>query len=175
MFSGEIMSMQRKSRSRILKSYLLVAPALLIIAALIACFAFVARARTELLRPTQTDSPALSAKPVSMTSSAATPLRDNQASGQRMEPLIIKLRRTGFEPAEITRLQGRFLLAFDNLTGADEIDLQLNHETGNKLHEVRMPRGQVRWRQALDLHPGRYVLSVVDHPEWVCQLTITAR
>jgi hypothetical protein len=90
-----------------------------------------------------------------------------------MGALIIRLRRTGFEPAEIERPQGRFLLAFDNRTGEDEIVLQLKRETGNKLHEVRMPRGTVRWRKALDIPAGRYLLSVADHPDWVCRITIT--
>jgi hypothetical protein len=91
-----------------------------------------------------------------------------------MGDLIIKLRRTGFEPANVSRPRGRVLLAFDNLTGADEITLQLKQETGNKLHEVRMPRGTVRWRKALDVPAGRYILSVAEHPEWVCHITITA-
>lgn len=112
---------------------------------------------------------------VAPTSVPVSPMTSLDDEKKWLEPLSIKLRRTGFEPSEITRTKGRFLLAFDNRTGADEIVLQLSRESGDKLHEVKMPRGTVRWRQALDLHPGTYVLSVTDHPEWVCRLTITAR
>lgn len=104
----------------------------------------------------------------------AAPRPGTEAAGNQMGDLIIKLRRTGFEPANVSRPRGRVLLAFDNLTGADEITLQLKQETGNKLHEVRMPRGTVRWRKALDVPAGRYILSVAEHPEWVCHITITA-
>jgi hypothetical protein len=120
-----------------------------------------------------TDLRAPTAKTVEPASLSATTTAGVATVQKRLDALIIKLRRTGFEPSALTLPKGRFLLAFDNHTGEDEIIVQLKQETGNKLHEVRMPRGNVRWRQALDLHPGSYRLSVVDRPEWVCRLTIT--
>ena len=166
------MTVRDTQRSRNLTSLLPAAAAGLIAVVVLALSALAVRARTEAARPAEAGSTALAASPVSMR--AARAVNGNADPKQRMGVLVVKLRRTGFEPSELTRPRGRFLLAFDNQSGADEIILRLQHETGNKLHEVHMPRGSVRWRQALDLHPGRYLLSVNGHPEWICHLTITA-
>jgi hypothetical protein len=171
----KIMSTQQRSMMKTMTAYTRgVSPAAMVVGALLLISSMAAGARTWLRAPvagttvTTTKAPAPAHLPAAPPPGAA-------AVKDRLEALIVKLRRTGFEPTEVTRSQGSFLLAFDNLTGEDEIDLRLEQETGNKLHEVRMPRGNVRWRQALDLHPGRYVLSVADHPEWACHITITAR
>lgn len=94
---------------------------------------------------------------------------------ERLETERITIRPDGFEPAQITRAQGEFILAADNLSGLREVTLILEHETGKRVHERRVPLEQFKWRARLDLNPGRYVIREVDHPEWACALTITPK
>ena len=88
---------------------------------------------------------------------------------------LITLRRTGFDPRQITRPQKQFVLAVDNLTGQDEIVLRLDREAGNRLQEVRVPKEKLNWRVWVDLPPGNYLLTEARHPNWVCRITITPR
>lgn len=94
---------------------------------------------------------------------------------ERIEAERITLRQSGFEPREISRPHGRFLLAFDDRSGLEDVTLSLSRQTGERMREVRFDKNKERWRETLNLAPGRYQLSVTNHPEWVCSLTITAR
>jgi hypothetical protein len=91
-----------------------------------------------------------------------------------VETEVVTLRPTGFEPAEITRPAGEFILMVENATG-HPVSLSFSRETGERLHEVRATREQPDWNELEDLQPGRYLLTEADHPEWVCRVTITAR
>jgi hypothetical protein len=94
---------------------------------------------------------------------------------ERLETERITLRPDGFEPAQITRPQGEFILAADNLSGLREVALILEHERGERVRERRVSLEQFKWRARLDLHPGRYVVREADHPGWTCVLTITPK
>src|SRR5437763_9145966 len=59
----------------------------------------------------------------------------SQAQTDRVEVELITARSAGFEPAEITRPSGRFILAVDNRTELDELVLRLEQEHGNSLRE----------------------------------------
>jgi hypothetical protein len=62
----------------------------------------------------------------------------------------------------------------DNRTGHD-LNFRLARDAGELLHEIPSSREQLDWNEVLDLQPGRYVLSELNHPEWTCSITITAR
>ena len=91
-----------------------------------------------------------------------------------LEAEHITLRRTGFEPAEINRPVGRFLLAIDNMSAIGGISFRLLNQNGARLQEFPSNR-RYRLRQVIDLPPGQYSLAVINHPEWVCRITLTAR
>jgi hypothetical protein len=94
---------------------------------------------------------------------------------QRVEAELITLTPSGFEPSEINRTEGRFLLAVDNRSGIREITLRLERENGGRLQEIRLPIGKLDWRHWVDLPPGRYILAEAGHSEWICSITITSR
>ena len=94
---------------------------------------------------------------------------------ERPETERVTLRPTGFEPAQITRPQGEFILAADNLSGLREVTLILERETGERVREQRVNVERFKWRAQLTLHPGRYLVREANHPEWVCALTITPK
>lgn len=88
---------------------------------------------------------------------------------------LITITPRGFEPAEITRSKGIFLLAVDNRSGLDEVTLRHDRVAGNRLHETRVPRKELDWSEVFDLNPGQYVLTEANHPQWACRFTITAQ
>ena len=103
--------------------------------------------------------------------------RPDSAVQQRsslIESELITTTARGFEPAEITRPQGRFILMIDNRT-ATEMNFRLLRDNGQPLHAVRSTREEPDWNELLDLRPGRYVLTELNHPEWTCSIVITAR
>ncbi len=87
---------------------------------------------------------------------------------------LIDLRRTGFEPNEIKRPAGRFLLGVNNRTGLTDLSLMLLHQSGRSAAGKRLSKLKT-WRQVVDLQPGRYVLREANHRDWVCHITITER
>lgn len=89
------------------------------------------------------------------------------------EAEVVKILPTGFEPRQITRPRGEFLLVVSNRTGLDDVDWRLDREAGGRLHAVRMSEGRLVSKQHTDLPPGTYVLTEAGHPDWVCRITIT--
>ena len=96
-------------------------------------------------------------------------------TGEPLEAELIVIRPSGFEPSQVTRPAGRFILAVENRSGLDEVDLRLDREAGNRLQQVRVPRSKLDWSGVVDPPPGTYVLTEASHPDWSCRITITAR
>ena len=115
---------------------------------------------------------ALTKTPATTTDPVTPPVAHSQ---NRLEAARVTLRPTGFEPEQITRPAGRFLLAVNDRSGKEDVTLLLVQGTGDRLNEVRM-RERARkheWRQVVNLPPGRYELREASNPEHVCQITIT--
>jgi uncharacterized protein (DUF58 family) len=107
---------------------------------------------------------------------SARPGANAPGSGtERIEATVITVRPNGFEPAEITRPKGRFILAVNNRTLSTDLELQLERENGNHVREVKVHRNRPNWREVVDLPPGQYVLREASHPDWACRITITAQ
>lgn len=154
--------------SRTIRRFLL--PTLLLTAAALA--AGVWRVGYALDARTQ---PSLGAVP-SATSPAAWDKR--QMHAQQNGPLqseLITITPIGFDPAEVTRPAGRFILAVDNRSGLEEVTLVLRDEGGQELLRERVPRETLDWSSTVNLAPGSYLLSEADHPAWGCRLTLTNR
>jgi hypothetical protein len=105
----------------------------------------------------------------------ASPTVNAQLNIQRVEVEVITVRRDGMEPKEITRPMGRFILGVDNRSGLRDLALRLEGGPTRTRLERSIPSKKLAWRKALDLLPGNYTLSEASHPDWVCQITITAR
>lgn len=86
---------------------------------------------------------------------------------------VITIYPTGFNPAELTRPKGKFLLLINDRSGLEALDLRLLRENGDGEREARTGRNQPRWSGLVNLQPGRYRLTEADHPEWSCLITIT--
>lgn len=105
--------------------------------------------------------------------SAELPVSPQESSGgKRLEAEIITITSTGFEPTEITRPAGRFLLAIQDRTGFEELTLQVNREGSNAQFLVPTRKKRRAWRDAINPPSGRYLLTEANHPEWRCLITI---
>lgn len=91
------------------------------------------------------------------------------------EAILITFQPYGFEPSEVTLKAEPFLLAVDNRSGVHEPMFRVNRVAGGRLHEVKMAKGRLAWRQLVNLSPGDYVLTEATHPDLVCRITITPR
>ncbi|MEN3329834.1 MAG: hypothetical protein V7638_4641 [Acidobacteriota bacterium] len=100
---------------------------------------------------------------------------DQKPRLSNMAALPIALRMNGFAPVEIERPAGEFFISVTNLTDSPDLVFRLDRENGERLHSANAPREMRAWRQSLRLTPGTYLLSVPDHPEWSCRITITAQ
>jgi hypothetical protein len=95
-------------------------------------------------------------------------------SPDRIQAELITVRPTGFEPSQITRPKGAFVLAVDNRSGLEEIELRLDREDGGREHQVNMRGKKLDWREVVTLNPGSYILREANHSNWACHITITA-
>jgi hypothetical protein len=111
-------------------------------------------------------------RPAESTSFKEEPIGEKPSSPSKLEAEILVLRPDGFQPREIRRPPGRFLLALQNQSKAEELSLTLTPEGGNPLRQVRFENKQSKLREVLELTPGRYVLTEANHPEWTCSIEI---
>jgi len=88
---------------------------------------------------------------------------------------LITVTPTGFEPSELTRPKGRFLLAIDNQSGLDEVEFYFERETAGRVNVPLSRRGRLAWREIVDLTPGTYLLRATNDESWRCRITITAQ
>lgn len=109
------------------------------------------------------------------TSNGLEDIANLQRTGDELEVEVLTLNAAGFDPAEMKRPAGRFMLAITNRTDENELSLELNQVAGNKLHSVRMGRGRTRSLSDLNLAPGEYILSERNHPRWICRLSISPK
>ena len=93
----------------------------------------------------------------------------------QLETELVTITPAGFEPGEITRPQGRFMLAIDNRSGLDEVDLYVERETVGRVNVALSRKGKLAWRETVDFPPGHYVLRAANDESWRCAITITPR
>jgi hypothetical protein len=94
---------------------------------------------------------------------------------ESLEAEVITIRRNGFDPKQIRRAAGRFMVVVNNRSGLPEVSLRLERLAGSRLRDVRIDRKKLDWNSVLDLTPGTYKLTEARHPTWACEITITPR
>ncbi len=93
--------------------------------------------------------------------------RDNVMEGESFT-----LTPRGFEPGEVTRDGGPFVLNINNRSGLRSVEFLLTQENGSEVRNVQISKGKLYWRGVVNLPPGRYKLSEVSRSDWVCHLHI---
>lgn len=97
--------------------------------------------------------------------------RNNAPIPTNIQVETFRLGFNGFEPKEITRRPGPFVLGIDNYNSRNA-SFELVRDDGNTAHKINWPTGQTRYRKLLHLPPGDYLLREVNHPDWTAQITI---
>lgn len=99
-------------------------------------------------------------------------LVQQQKKKAQLEAEIITITPHGFEPSEITRPAGSFVLFIEDRSGFEQVSPQLTRLAGLRVFNLRIPREQPDWSDVVNLQPGVYLLTDSDHPTWSCRVTI---
>jgi hypothetical protein len=140
---------------------------LLIVALMLCCATLIVRAHRKLNSEGQFTSVAAGV-PLS------TPVKAAQGgTSPRNRAVYFRITPLGIEPAELTLPAGRYLVAIDNDSGFNALDVKIDKEGGPRLGNAQLPSGRRKWREFVDFTPGRHVLTDPTDTKRVCYLTIT--
>ncbi len=89
-----------------------------------------------------------------------------------LEVELVTLRPSGFEPVEITRPRGAFVLFVDDRTQRESSTLNLMRVSGERMKEARTSKNRSEWHDLIDLTPGVYLLVDEVSSQSRCQITI---
>jgi hypothetical protein len=95
-----------------------------------------------------------------------------QNASDDLEVELITLRPEGFEPLQITRPKGLFVLVVDDRSGKEGSSLTLQRLKGERLRDLKTNRKKSEWYDLINLPPGDYILSDAENPERRCQITL---
>jgi hypothetical protein len=90
----------------------------------------------------------------------------------KLEVELITLRTSGFEPAQIVRPKGQFILLVDDRSGKEDSLLSLESLRGEKVRDINTKRMKFEWHDIINLPPGDYVLTSTAYTNSRCQITI---
>lgn len=97
------------------------------------------------------------------------------APAEEPDEVALTLRQEGFDPEEVVRPAGSFMLSVDNRSGVEKLTLILKRGNGSKVVEVRLLNGNGDWSELVELQPGRYTLTEADHPGWQCVFLVNEK
>ncbi|MCU1268640.1 MAG: hypothetical protein JWM21_4958 [Acidobacteria bacterium] len=94
-----------------------------------------------------------------------------EAPKQRIEGEVIVLNWTGFEPREISRSAGPFLLLISNYSHLPVATLVLERE-GKAIRSILLAENKRHWSDTVDLPSGTYILREATHSNWYCKINL---
>ena len=109
---------------------------------------------------------------------ALTPETDHSPStaqggkGERLEVEVVTITPDGFDPQEIERPAGPFVLSVTNRSGSDLLNLRIDSEQHGRFRDKALPLNTPYWRERINPPRGRYVVTEADHPEWTLTFVI---
>jgi hypothetical protein len=108
---------------------------------------------------------------------ASQPAAESTAatSGQTNDLIATTLSPTGFSPTGLSHAAGRFNLRVNNKSRQQKISLRLSKSDGEKLTEVQLTDKVRGWTEPVELAPGNYTLTEANHPDWACNIEVTAQ
>jgi hypothetical protein len=91
---------------------------------------------------------------------------------QKLEIEAVTITPDGFEPQQIERPAGPFILSVTNQSGADELNVRIETEQHERFREKSLPLLTRYWRERINPPPGKYVITEENHPEWTLTFII---
>jgi hypothetical protein len=91
---------------------------------------------------------------------------------ERIPVLILNIDRDGFGRRSLEIPVRRFFLVLRNGTGLRDLAVSFDRVSGEKIKDVSLQSRRMRTATLMDLGPGSYKLSAVNHPDWTFEITI---
>jgi hypothetical protein len=107
--------------------------------------------------------------------STSAPLKQIAQADANSVPqgLRFELRPSGFIPAENEITTGKYMLLLQNRSGLADLNFTLEREDHDRVAQSDQHRRD--WTTKVQLAPGTYILSELNHPEWRSVIRVTAR
>lgn len=102
-------------------------------------------------------------------------IKAQAASTPPVKAIYFRITSKGIEPSELKLSPGRYLVAVDNDSGFNTVDLKIDKEAGPRLGTAQFPAGQRKWRGFVEFTPGKIIFSEPGNPKRGCQITITEK
>ncbi len=106
----------------------------------------------------------------------------SQQEDEANEVEVVVISPIGFEPKEITRPKGAFILDVVNLSGLDQLNVEVTIDSANGQNPAEKPvySGTVSldrqdWNVKANVPPGRYQIVEANHPNdlnWILTVNI---
>jgi hypothetical protein len=93
-------------------------------------------------------------------------------AAQGQERAVIRVLTSGFNPAEVSGEAGSYRVAVTRPSGEEEVKLELRSASGELIQELVMPQQKLDWTTLIELQRGSYTLRVVNHPQWMCRISV---
>ena len=97
---------------------------------------------------------------------------NNLPAQEKEERAVIRLLTSGFSQTEVSGTGGQYRLVATRSSREEEIVLQLKRENGELVEELTMPQEKLNWTTLIELEAGSYTLTVNNHPQWMCHITV---
>lgn len=91
---------------------------------------------------------------------------------QKLEIEAVTITPDGFEPQQIERPAGPFILSVTNQSGVDALNVRIETEQHSRFSEKTLPLITPYWRERINPPPGKYFITEENHPEWMLTLII---
>jgi hypothetical protein len=88
-----------------------------------------------------------------------------------LEVELVTLRASGFEPAQVTRPKGPFVLFIEDRSGKEHSSFTLQQVAGEHLRQVNTTRTKFESYEVVDLPLGDYLLTNAN-TDSICRFTI---
>ena len=92
-----------------------------------------------------------------------------------IKSVLFTITSEGFEPNDITLPAGTYVIAVDNRSGSEDVQLVFSDGQSKKLKEQKLSRKQLDWYSVLALTPGKYSLNDVNHPNWSATIKVSPK
>jgi|SRR5690349_17382276 len=91
---------------------------------------------------------------------------------QRLEIETVTITPNGFEPQELERTAGPFILSVTNQSGINALNIRIETEQHERFREKTLPLVTPYWHERIDPPPGKYIITEENHPEWTLTVII---
>lgn len=91
---------------------------------------------------------------------------------QKLEIEAVTITPEGFEPQQLERPAGPFILAVTNQSGFDALNVRIETKQHDRFSEKTLPLETPYWRERINPPSGKYIITEEHHPEWMLTLII---